>query len=142
MFYKDNKRISSPGTSVFTKYILWGVFCGFSCSDDLLQNKVMSTLRMVLISEMKWNGFSEKNSQKIRRQNYLYYCSTAQLIQHNNTAKPTAVTVGSSCTAYTVITVFVSTVHPHTNERNKPLLVVHRSSSFMFGRTNVRSSEL
>ena len=103
MFYKDNKRISSPGTSVFTKYILWGVFCGFSCSDDLLQNKVMSTLRTALISEMKWDGFSEKNSQKIRRQNYLYYCCTAQLIQHNYAAKPTAVTVGSLCTAYTVI---------------------------------------
>ena len=29
---------------------------------------------------------------------------TAQLIQHNYTAKPTAVTVGSLCTAYTVIT--------------------------------------
>ena len=44
--------------------------------------------------------------------------------------------------SWMIFTVFVSTVHPHTNERNKPLLVVHRSSSFMFGRTNVRSSEL
>ena len=62
----------------------------------------MSTLRIALISEMKWNGFSGKNYQKIRRQNYLN--CTAQIIQYNYTAKPTAVTVGSLCTAYTVIT--------------------------------------
>ena len=57
-----------------------------------------------LISEMKWNGFSEKNSQKIRRQNYLYYCSTAQLIQHKLHRKAYGSTVvGSLCTAYIVI---------------------------------------
>ena len=61
----------------------------------------MSSLRVVAISEMKRKGFSGKNSWEIPRQNYLF--STEQIIQYNYTAKPTAVTVGSLCTAYTVI---------------------------------------
>ena len=44
--------------------------------------------------------------------------------------------------SWTILTVFISAFHDETNERKNPFLVVHRSSSFMFGRTNVRSSEL
>ena len=61
----------------------------------------MSSLRVVAISEIKRKGFSGKNSQEIPRQNYLF--NTEQIILYNYTAKPTAVTVGSLCTAYTVI---------------------------------------
>ena len=79
----------------------------------------MSSLRVVAISEMKRRGFSRKNSQEIPRQNYLF--STEQIKLYNYTAKPSAVTVASLCTAYSIHIIY--------------------TKNAQLGRTNIRSFE-